>query len=334
MTASAQLDGRVDFYGTRAALVAAMPNGPGASGCIAFTSDQGLQYWNPATLSWNSVSIPGAYMPAAANGVADILWKPVSSANALTFTATLAAAASSATLNANWSGNTGLYPVTLSTGQVLNAVLTNGATSCPFYVYPTPATGTYAVAGAVSSAATANATVAGQAPVVGVSNYYSVSASIAAAGTAVLAATKPDVPRNLIGAWTTSSTVTAAGLDYYGTAQTEVQTGTSFMGKKTWSAIASITSSASITGATFGTGNVLGLPFHVSSGGILAMMFNDAADAGTFVTRDLTSPATSSTGDVRGTYTPAGTLNGAKYLTALLRVDYSSQFGTLGVPPA
>ena len=258
---------------------------------------------------------------------------------AVTFTANPAASATSATLSANWGGASGIYAITFPDGEVLNGIFTNGATTCPFLPGSFPqaitTTGPFGGSGALVNAQTAaTATVAGQPPVLGVANFYSVSASIAAAGTAVLAATTPDVTRNVVGAWTTSSTITVSGLDMYGYPQTEAQTGTTFTGKKTFSAIISITSSAAITAATFGTGNVLGLPFNTQSGGILSPMFNDAADASTFVAGDYTYPATTSTGDVRGTVTAAGTLNGAKFYACLLKPnDGSTQYGTFGVPP-
>lgn len=264
-------------------------------------------------------------------------WKPTGN-RAITFTGGLAAGATSGTLSGNWSGNSGIYPITFSDGEVLNAVLTNGATTCTFLPGSFPqaitTTGPYGGTGALVNAVTSAATVGGTAPVVGVANFYAVSASIAAAGSAVLAATTPDVPRNVVGAWTTSSTITVTGLDYWGYPQTEAQTGTTFTGKKAFSQITSITSSASITGSTFGTGNVLGLPFACRTGDFMSPMFNDAADASTFVAMDTTYPATSSTGDVRGTVAAAGTLNGAKYLVALLKPwDGATQVQTFGVPP-
>lgn len=333
MTASPQLDGRLDWYSTKAALVAAFPAPSFPNGTWAATTDQGTQEWNTVAQAWLSVGTTvGDYGPA----LSEILhWRPTSIANPLVFTAVIAAGATSATLNANWAGASGLFLVTLSSGQQVTALLAAGATTCTFYQYPTVATvGSYGPAFAVN-AATATATVAGQGPVVGVANYYSVSASIAAAGSAVLAATTPDLPRNVVGAWTTSSTVVVTGKDYYGNTQTESQTGSSFTGKKTFSSITSITSSASITAATFGTGNVLGLPVRVNSGDFAAAYFNDTTDAGTFVQADITQPATSTTGDVRGTYAPAGTLNGVKYLTAVLKpFDTSTSVGTLGVTPA
>lgn len=281
----------------------------------------------------------------------EYVWVPVGFARAVTFTGVLAAGALLATLSAAWAGASGLYPMTLSSGEVVNALLTNGATTCTFWpASPSPSGGSYGPAHAILNAVTASATVAGQPPVVGAANGYSVSASIGAAGLAVLGgalastvlinnvltpAGVPDVPRNMVGAWTTASTVTVTGLDYYGQVQTETQTGTAFTGKKTFAAITSILSSAAITLATFGTGNVLGLPFRVGSGGISPAMFNDLADAGTFTAPDLTQPATATTGDVRGTYAPAGTLNGAKFLAISVKVfDNQSTVGSFGVTPA
>lgn len=337
MTANAALDGRIDWFGTYAALVAAFPNPPFPNGTLANTTDQGLQYWNKAAVSWLSV-IQANNFGFKSNPL--YRWRPANQKGALTFTGALAIGVTSATLSSNWGGATFLYIVTLSSGQQVLAFLTNGATNCTFYPYPSPASGgTYGPAFALTAAATANATVIGQGPVVGSANGYSVSASIGAAGSAVLTGAlcaagvgTPDIPRNVVGAWTTSSTVTVTGTDYYGNPQTETQTGTAFTGKKAFSSVTGITSSASITGATFGTGNVLGLPFRASSGDIFAVMFNDAADAGTFVAADLTLPATASTGDVRGTYAPAGTLNGVKFLAALIKVaDNTTQVGSLGV---
>jgi hypothetical protein len=279
----------------------------------------------------------------------------------LVFTAGIAAGATSATLNASWGPPTGFYQVTLSTGQVVNAFLTQGATTCTFWSQ-LPLTGSFLsganpVAANVTAAATANAVVAGNPPVVGTATDIAASQSIAASGSAVLNGAKlnyipgnstvtiagvtytpviqTDVPRNVVGTWTTSSTIKVSGFDQYGQPMTESQTGTTFTGKKAFAIITGITSTASITAATFGFGNVLGLPFAVPSGNWYGALFNDATDAGTFVQCDLTNPATTSTGDTRGSYTPAGTLNGAKFLCAEIKVlDTASQVGSFGMTPA
>lgn len=281
-------------------------------------------------------------------------WRPTG-VRAGTFSGVLAAGVTTATLSGNWGGASGLYLMTLSSGQVLSALLTNGATTCLFYPAGAPLTGgTYGSPQAVLNAVTAAFTVAGQPPVVGSANGYSTSASVALGVAAVLGGTLavttykdplsgaivtagvPDVPRNVVGAWTGTAVVTVTGYDQYGQLQTEVSaSGTALATKKAFAAILSIVPSANITGATFGTGNVLGLPFRVSSGDFFAPVFNDAPDTGTLVVPDLTQPATSSTGDVRGTFVTNGTLNGVKFLSALLKVtDRTTCVGTFGQTPA
>lgn len=75
-----------------------------------------------------------------------------------------------------------------------------------------------------------------------------------------------DVPRNVVAAWTTASVLTITGLDEYGNVMVEKSaSGTSHTGKKAFKEITSITSSASITSATVGTGVVLGLPVFLPS---------------------------------------------------------------------
>lgn len=70
-----------------------------------------------------------------------------------------------------------------------------------------------------------------------------------------------DVPRNVVAAWTTTSVLTITGKDEYGNTMVETSaSGTSHTGKKAFKSITSVSSSASITGATVGTGNVLGFP--------------------------------------------------------------------------
>jgi hypothetical protein len=276
-------------------------------------------------------------------------WKPTSS-QPLVFTGVLAAGAASATLNASWGPPSGIYQVTLSTGQVVNALLAQGATTCTFWNVPT-STGSL-VAAQVNTAATATASVAGVPPLLGVSNGFAASQSIAAAGSAVLNGANtgsitvngvtynpagiPDVPRNVVGAWTTASNVTVTGLDVYGQLTTEVlSTPAGSTGKKAFSVIISITSSASITAATFGFGSVLGLPFKVASGGWMGAFLNDAVDAGTFVQGDPTFPPTGTTGDPRGTYAPTGALNGAKFLLAEIKTkDPTVQIDSFGYTPA
>jgi hypothetical protein len=277
-------------------------------------------------------------------------WKPRGNLN-ITFTGVLAAGATGGTLNANFGPPSGFYPVTLSTGQIVLGLFIQGSTTVVFYPGSVPITGGVFASAGIGAAATASAVVANAPPVVGAANNISVSASIGAAGLAVLggvlttgaivvngvnfaASATPDVPRNIIGAWTGTAIATVAGFDQYNQPMTEVSaSGTTLATKKAFAIVTSITMSAAVTAATFGTGNVLGLPFAVGSGDWFGALFNDAGDAGTFVQRDLTIPS-SSTGDVRGTYAPAGTLNGGKFLCAEIRVvDTSTQIGAFGLTP-
>lgn len=126
-----------------------------------------------------------------------------------------------------------------------------------------------------------------------------------------------DVPRNVVGAWTGTAVMTVTGTDEYGRPVVESSaSGTSFTGVKAFKTITSISFSANVTAATAGTGNVLGLPVHIpkaTTGYILKELQDDAvATAGTVVAglaKNTVSTAT--TADVRGTYTPNSTPNGA-----------------------
>jgi len=290
------------------------------------------------------------------------------------FTVAPAAGDITKVLTANWPGATdSRYQILLSTGQVLQALLTNGSTAVTFLqssFLPAVANG----AGSVVAAATVNALVGpqqpgggqpsgGVPPALAVANGFCLSQSVTISvpallnGSLVPTATllnpqgvyqpgllaavtagigMPDVPRNVVAAWTGTAILTVTGTDYYGQVQTEVSaSGTSFTGKKAFATITSLVFNASVTLATVGTGSVLGLPFRTDSGDIFTPMLSDAADAGTFVRADLTVPATSSTGDVRGTYAPAGALNSQKWLAAIISVgDDSTTLGSFGQTPA
>lgn len=123
-----------------------------------------------------------------------------------------------------------------------------------------------------------------------------------------------DVPRNVVGAWTNTSVLTVRGKDEYG--QTVVESsasGTSMTGKKAFKTITSATFSATVTGATVGTGDVLGLPVFLPQIGQIVAEMQDAAvaSAGTAVAGLTTAGgSTATTGDVRGTYDPSAACNG------------------------
>jgi hypothetical protein len=293
---------------------------------------------------FNGRAALGGYQQGKPGGEVMLLYrfKPVGN-RAIVFTGAPAAGATSATLTANWGGTSGIFLITFSDGETLNAVLTNGATTCTFLPSSFPqtigSTGPYGGTGALVNAVTVNATVAGQPPVVGTANSVSLTQAVASGAGALLNGTTAgvlDVPRNVIAAWTGAAILTITGTDFYGQTQTEASaSGTTFTGKKAFATITSAVFGAAVTAATIGTGNALGLPFKVGQGDIMDMYFNNGVDASTLVVGDTTFPATSSTGDVRGTVTAAGTLNGSSVYTALIKpLDPNTQVGLFGVTPA
>ena len=167
-----------------------------------------------------------------------------------------------------------------------------------------------------------------------------------AAGTAVY---QLDVPRAVavtLGAGSpTTRNVTITGFDYYGQAMSEViATGTTqsttVNGKKAFFQITGATISGSpVVTIALGTTDILGLPVRVTNAGYIAHTGWDntlAADAGTFVAA-VTTTATTTTGDVRGTYVPSSATDGAKRLVvgillpALACGPNSTRAGALGV---
>jgi hypothetical protein len=158
-----------------------------------------------------------------------------------------------------------------------------------------------------------------------------------------------DVPRAVavtIGAGTiTNRNVTITGFDYYGQQMSEViATGTTqstaVNGKKAFFQITSATVSGAV-GATIslGTTDILGAPVRITNAGYIARSGWDntlADDAGTFVAA-VTTTATTTTGDVRGTYVPSSAPDGAKRLVmgillpALAVGPNATRAGALGV---
>ena len=96
----------------------------------------------------------------------------------------------------------------------------------------------------------------------------SASQTVTGAGTAFLlngaVGATFDVPRNVVGAWTNTAIITITGLDVDGNVVVETSaSGTSHTGKKAFKSITSVTTNATVTSATLGTGVVLGLPVFV-----------------------------------------------------------------------
>lgn len=126
----------------------------------------------------------------------------------------------------------------------------------------------------------------------------------------------------------TARTYTVVGYDKFGQKMSENITtvaNTRVAGKKAFFQILSITGLAggSTTAITVGTTDVLGIPVRVTDlGYIQAVHWKGvlAQDAGTAVVADVTDPATTTTGDVRGTYAPSDATDGSKRLTMLIGI--------------
>jgi len=143
--------------------------------------------------------------------------------------------------------------------------------------------------------------------------------------------------------------MTVAGYDYYGQAMSEVITSSSSVstavsGKKAFYQISSITSAgATGTAVTAGTTDVIGLPVRVTDAGyVIKVGWNNALlqNAGTFTAADMTLPATTTTGDVRGTFLPTTASDGTKRLVMSIAVPgiavgpNATRTGALGVTQA
>lgn len=124
----------------------------------------------------------------------------------------------------------------------------------------------------------------------------------------------------------TGITFTVSGWDIYGFPMTETITGASGAaanGAKAWKYINTITHSGSVAGTlTIGTNDVIGLPFQTLRFGRMAIFYNNAAiTANTgFTAAVTTSPATATTGDVRGTYALQSASDGTKTIQVYITV--------------
>lgn len=160
-----------------------------------------------------------------------------------------------------------------------------------------------------------------------------------------------DVPRCIsMTAAGNASTTTAlvTGFDVYGRLMTQSMTGPNADTVNSTKAFASILSvvpaGTEANPVSVGTADIFGLPFCMTDAGyiISAKWANTLAqNAGTFVAADTTSPATSSTGDTRGTFAQTGAAsNGADRLVVAMHLN-GGQCGAqptitnlIGVTPA
>lgn len=117
----------------------------------------------------------------------------------------------------------------------------------------------------------------------------------------------------------TTQVVTVTGYDIYSQLMVEtfaLNGAATISGKKAFKKVTGVSISAATTGdVTVGTLNIFGLPFRVNSRDALLVFFDTAfVTTGTF-TAAVTTTATATTGDVRGTFAPSGSPDGSKHLT-------------------
>jgi hypothetical protein len=147
-------------------------------------------------------------------------------------------------------------------------------------------------------------------------------------------------------------TVTVSGYDYYGQAMSEAITSSSSVstavsGNKAFYQISSVAiNGAPGTSVTVGTTDKLGMPVRVFDAGYMIRvgwnntLANDTGGNSAFTAADMTTPATTTTGDVRGTYIPSTASNGIKRLVACIALPgiaagpNATRTGALGVTQA
>lgn len=167
----------------------------------------------------------------------------------------------------------------------------------------------------------AAAALAASQTVTGAGTAFVLNGGVVTAGVGVF-----DFARNVVAAWTNTAVITITGFDVHGAPLKEVSaSGTSHAGVKAFKRITSITTSATITGATAGSGAVLGLTYRPIIGGFIRGILNEnTSDSGTYVA-PIRTTSTSTSADVRGTYAYAGTANGANRFTVLYVADNGPQ---------
>lgn len=143
-------------------------------------------------------------------------------------------------------------------------------------------------------------------------------------------------------------TFTVLGYDEYGQPMSQAMVGpnnNTVNSLKAFKSVKSVTPSAtSANTVSVGTADVFGLPFRmIDAGYILSAKWAGALaqNAGTFVAADQTSPASTTTGDVRGTFAQSGAASdGVRRLVIAMHVDNSqcgsnaTQTNALGVTQA
>lgn len=135
-----------------------------------------------------------------------------------------------------------------------------------------------------------------------------------------------------------SATATVRGYDVYGYPMSETITLANAgiaSGKKAFKFIASITPAGTLSGSnvSVGTGDVYGFPILCNNFFYPKIFWNGAlitASTG-FVVADTTSPATATTGDVRGTYAVQSASDGTKKLQVSIEIPVANLGTVAGV---
>lgn len=143
-----------------------------------------------------------------------------------------------------------------------------------------------------------------------------------------------DVPRNIVvdSGGADTAVLTFTGADEYGNTVVESITlngTTAVAGKKAFKTVTAVSSSATISNGAFaGPGDVLGLPVFLDEVGYVLKELEDgaAATAGTVVA-GVSSAATATTGDVRGTYDPNSAANGSKHFQLIAAIPDLTYLG-------
>lgn len=200
-----------------------------------------------------------------------------------------------------------------------------GALTSPIYIYEvTPVTGSsnsIALAQAVSGAG--NLTLAGD---------------IVSSGVATIAETYGrNVSVTSSSGTDTTQTATFTGTDAYGVALVETVTvtgTTTALGLKAFKTVSQVAISAATVGnISAGTGDAFGVPYRINKKGSLQAFWDATWNSGSGTTTvAVTSTATATTGDVRGTYTPATASDGTRTLALWVYMDdVESANGLYGV---
>lgn len=144
-----------------------------------------------------------------------------------------------------------------------------------------------------------------------------------------------DVPRNITvdSGGADAAVITFTGTDEFGAVIVESITAngaTVVQGKKAFKTITGAVSSATTANGVFaGTGDILGLPVFLPNSAFIIKELEDgaAATAGTTVA-GVVVKATATTGDVRGTYLPDSTPDGALNLSILVSLEDPEYLGS------